>query len=115
MKYQVKRKEDLNWEEHPFLKPVKFKYLITKAKDNIDLTLTFVKVEKGVDIPAHVHDTQDDIIYCLQGSMKVWIEGEGDIPLETGALIRIPKGIKHKPFGHSEDFVGIDLFVPAMV
>jgi len=111
----MKNVEDLQWEPHPFLKGIAFKYLLSKKNDDVDITMTFVKVTQGVDIPAHVHETQDDIIYCLEGTMKLWIEGEGDFNLGPGMLIRVPKGVKHKPYGHSENFLAIDIFLPAMV
>ena len=115
MKYQLKKLEELNWEPHPFLKGVEFKYLLTKSKDQVDITIALAKVAKGTDVPAHIHETQDDIIYCLAGEMKIWIEGEGDFALKAGSMIRILKGVKHKPYGHSEDCSVIDIFLPAMV
>jgi quercetin dioxygenase-like cupin family protein len=115
MKYQLKKLEELNWEPHPFLKGVEFKYLLTKSKDQIDITFVLARVLKGTDVPAHIHETQDDIIYCLAGEMKIWIEGEGNFDLKAGSMIRILKGVKHKPYGHSEDCSCIDIFLPAMV
>jgi quercetin dioxygenase-like cupin family protein len=111
----IKKAEEFQWEAHPFLKGVEFKYLLSKRIDGVDVTITFVKVKQGVDIEAHVHETQDDIIYCLEGNMKVWIEGEGDFHLEPRMMIRIPKGVKHRPYGHSEGFLAIDIFIPAII
>jgi quercetin dioxygenase-like cupin family protein len=111
----VKTADELKWEAHPFLKGVEFKYLLSKKKDDVDVTVAFVKVEPGADIEEHVHEAQDDIIYCLEGNMKVWIKDEGDFYLEPGMMIRIPKGVKHRPYGHSPGFQAIDIFIPAVV
>lgn len=114
MKYQIKSLDELKWDPHPFLKGVEFKYLLTKAQDKVDITFSFVRVAPGTDVAAHVHETQDDIIYMVAGSMKMWVEGEGDFEVKAGQMIRVQKGVKHKPYGHS-DFLCIDIFLPAMV
>jgi uncharacterized RmlC-like cupin family protein len=94
---------------------VEFKYLLTKAEDNVDITFCFVKVEPGTDVEAHVHETQDDIIYMVSGSVKMWVEKEGDFEVKGGQMIKIPKGVKHKPYDHSPDFLCMEIFLPAMV
>jgi quercetin dioxygenase-like cupin family protein len=115
MKFQIKSLDELKWDPHPFLKGVEFKYLLTKAQDQLDITFSFVRVAPGTDVAAHVHETQDDIIYMVEGSMKMWVEGEGDFAVKAGQMIRVLKGVKHKPYGHSPDFLCIDIFLPAMV
>jgi uncharacterized RmlC-like cupin family protein len=115
MKCQIKKLDELKWSPHPFLKGVEFKYLLTKAEDNVDITFCFVKVEPGTDVEAHVHETQDDIIYMVSGSVKMWVEKEGDFEVKAGQMIKIPKGVKHKPYDHSPDFLCMEIFLPAMV
>ncbi len=115
MKSQLKASDELQWVPHPFLKGIELKYLLTKAQDNVDITFAFVRVTPGTDIAAHVHETQDDINYLIAGSMEIWIEGEGDFEVKAGQMMRVQKGVKHKPYGHSRDFLSINIFVPAMV
>lgn len=115
MKYQMKALDELKWVPHPFLKGVELKYLLTKAEDNVDVTFSFVRVAPGTDIAVHVHETQDDINYLITGSMKMWIEGEGDFEVKAGQMMRVQKGVKHKPYGHSSDFLSMNIFLPALV
>ncbi|MBL7225247.1 MAG: cupin domain-containing protein [Desulfobacteraceae bacterium] len=103
--------DDLSWEPHPILKDLLIKKLLTHEKDNIDLSIVMVKVKKGTEVPAHVHE-QDDIVYHLEGKGKMWIEDEGDFDVMPGSFMRIPAGVKHQPHDIEEDILAFDIFFP---
>lgn len=54
----------------------------------------------GTFVPPHIHPTQDEFIYMLQGRFDLVLDGQ-----ETGAapgdLIRLPRGIPHGIFNKS--------------
>ena len=45
--------------------------------------------------PAHTHDTQEEIIYILEGAGD-FITAEGVKPLKPGVAIFIPPGLEHR-------------------
>ena len=55
----------------------------------------------GTFVPPHIHPTQDEFIYMLEGRFDLLLDGN-----ETGAgpgdLIRLPKGISHGIFNKSD-------------
>ncbi len=69
----------------------------------------------GIEIPEHIHDQQDDILYPLKGKASMWVDGTGFFTLEPGVIVRVPKGIKHKIIDVVEDMVIYDVFSPATV
>ena len=103
--------QDLSWNDHPVFKDLFIKKLLTHEMDNVDLTVVMVKVKKGAQVPAHVHD-QDDITYHLEGKGKMWVEGEGDFDVEAGSFLRIPAGVRHQPHDIEEDILVFDIFLP---
>ena len=101
----------LPWKEHPVFKDLRIKKLLTHEMDNVDLSIVMVKVKRGAQIPAHVHD-QDDIVYHLKGKGKMWVDGEGDFEVTAGTFIRIPAGVKHQPHDIEEDMLVFDIYFP---
>jgi quercetin dioxygenase-like cupin family protein len=102
--------DELSWEPHPFSKGVLIKKLLSKNEDAVNLSILMVKVKKGLQIPAHVHETQDDMCYHLKGKCKMWVEGVGDLEMRAGDFIRIPAGVKHQPHDIEEDILVLDIF-----
>ena len=107
----VYREEELQWTPHP-AKGVERKVFISKKEHNVDVTCMQVRIPKGAEVPEHIHEAQDDIIYVLQGKFKLWVEGE-DHNAEKGTLLRVPKGIRHKIYDVQEDTLLYDVFAPA--
>ena len=103
--------DELPWEPHPIFKDLLIKRLLTHEKDNVDLTIVMVKVRKGTEVPAHVHE-QDDIVYHLEGKGKLWVDGAGDFDVLPGSFLRIPAGVKHQPHDIEEDILAFDIFLP---
>ncbi len=102
---------EMSWEPHPIFRQLLVKKLLTYEKDHVDLSIVMVKVAKGTEVPAHVHE-QDDIVYHLEGKGKMWVEGVGDFDVEAGSFMRIPAGVKHQPHDITEDILVFDIFLP---
>jgi len=114
MEVVIKEKE-ITWKPHPTAKGVEIKVLLSKKEHGTDITLMLVKGRKGAEVPEHVHENADDIIYPISGKFKMWVEGTGEIEVEKGRIIRVPKGVKHKVYGVDEDYVVLDIFSPAIM
>jgi len=109
----VKKEKDLAWEPHPFL-PIQIKVLLSQKTDQADVTCFLVNVPKGKEIPVHVHETQEDILFLLAGKGKMWIEGIGDFNIEKGTFIRVPQNTKHRIYDVIEEILNYDVFAPAL-
>ena len=107
--------EDLEWQPHPMLEGVKIKLLLSKKRDNADVTCYLVSVPKGGDVAEHVHEESDDIIYPLKGKAKMFIEGDGEFDLVPGVFVRVPKNTKHRVYDIEEDLLIYDVFVPPIL
>jgi quercetin dioxygenase-like cupin family protein len=55
----------------------------------------------GTFVPPHVHPTQDEFIYMLEGRFDLVLDGQAANAL-AGDLIRLPRGIPHGLFNHSQ-------------
>ena len=109
----VKREKDGPWESHPFL-PIQIKPLLSQKEDRADVTCFLVKIPVGKDIPEHIHETQEDIIFLLSGKGKMWIAGLGDFDIEPGTFIRVPPNTPHRIYGVTEEILNYDVFVPPL-
>src|SRR4030081_868457 len=54
----------------------------------------------GTFVPPHIHPTQEELVYMLEGRMDVVLDGK-DYVATTGDLIRLPMGIPHGLFNKS--------------
>ena len=109
----VKNEKALEWAPHPFL-PIQIKPLLSQKADGAEITIFLVKVPVGKDIPEHVHETQEDIIFILSGKGRIWIDGLGDFSLEKGTFVRVPKNTKHRIYGVTEETINYDVFTPPL-
>jgi len=105
---------EMDWNPHPKFAGVDVAYLLTR-RDDVDMTCAIVHWKVGAEIPEHIHEDSDDILYILKGKAKIWIEGYGDIPLKPGSFVRVPKGVLHQPHDVEEDLLAHDTWFPATV
>ena len=56
---------------------------------------------KGTFVPPHIHPTQDEFIYVLDGRFDLLLDGK-DHMAEPGDLIRLPQGIPHGIFNKTD-------------
>jgi quercetin dioxygenase-like cupin family protein len=107
--------DSLSWAPHPIAEGVEIKSLVTKKDDGLDVTCVLVKIPAGMEISEHVHETQADILYPLQGSAEMYVEGTGNFQLKPGMVVRVPIGAKHKISNVTEELLIYDVFQPATI
>jgi quercetin dioxygenase-like cupin family protein len=107
--------EKIPWMPHPVLKEIGVKPLITKKDLGLDVTCMLVRVPAGQEVPEHVHETQDDILYPLEGHATMWVDGTGTFPLRPGVIVRVPVNTKHRIYDVKESLLVYDVFCPALM
>ena len=112
---KVVQESELLFSPHPKFAGVEIAYLLTQKDDDVDMTTAVVHWKIGADVPRHIHEDSDDILYILRGKAQIWIEGYGDIPLRPGTFVRVPKGVLHQPHDVTEDLLAHDTWFPATV
>ena len=55
----------------------------------------------GTFVPPHIHPTQDEFIYVFEGKFDLVLDGQS-ANASAGDLIRLPRGIPHGLFNHSQ-------------
>lgn len=58
----------------------------------------------GTFVPPHIHPTQDELIYMLEGEFELMLDGKTAFS-KPGDLIRMPMGIPHGIFNKSDRIV----------
>jgi mannose-6-phosphate isomerase-like protein (cupin superfamily) len=58
----------------------------------------------GTFVPPHIHPTQDEFIYMLEGRLDLVLDGQESHAL-PGDLIKLPRNIPHGLFNKSESAV----------
>jgi len=107
--------EEVSWIPHPTAQGVKIKPLISRKEHGLNVTCMLADIPVGKEVPEHVHEEQDDILYPLQGRAVMWVDGTGNFSLEPGVIVRVPKGKKHKIFDITENLLLFDVFCPALI
>jgi quercetin dioxygenase-like cupin family protein len=107
--------EEVSWMPHPLAQGITIKPLISEKEHGLNVTCMLVNVPAGKEVPEHIHEEQDDILYPLQGKAVMWVDGTGNFSLKPGAIVRVPKGKKHKIFDVTQDLVIYDVFFPALM
>jgi quercetin dioxygenase-like cupin family protein len=53
-------------------------------------------------VPPHIHPTQDEYVYLLEGALDLWLDGERK-HARAGDLVRMPRGIPHGLYNNTGD------------
>jgi mannose-6-phosphate isomerase-like protein (cupin superfamily) len=70
-----------------------------------ELNDTYVKVVKFEDeFVWHHHDDEDELFWVVSGRLRMQFR-DGDVVLEPGELIVVPKGVEHCPVAEGETHV----------
>jgi len=107
--------EEISWIPHPVAQGVKIKPLISEKEHGLNVTCMLVNVPVGKEVPEHIHEEQDDILYPLEGKAVMWVDGTGNFSLEPGVIVRVPRGVKHKISNVTENLLIYDVFCPALI
>jgi quercetin dioxygenase-like cupin family protein len=74
-------------------------------KQHSDASLSWhAEFPPGTFVPPHVHPTQDEFIYMLDGRFDLWLDG-ADMIATTGDLVRMPMNKPHGIFNKSTGVV----------
>ncbi|QEN85157.1 cupin domain-containing protein [Labrys sp. KNU-23] len=57
--------------------------------------------EAGQFVPVHIHPTQDEFIFLLEGQLELKLDGKW-MTARPGDLVRMPRGIPHGYFNKSD-------------
>ena len=99
---------------HPFLRGIGMRVLYSHSDDGGDLTCFVVRCPAGSEIEEHVHEDETDVIYVLRGRARMWVEDQGVFPLQPGAFVVVPSGLRHRTFDVEEELLIYDVFTPPM-
>lgn len=55
----------------------------------------------GTFVPLHIHPTQDEFIYVLEGQLDLQL-GEEKVKADPGDLVRMPQGIPHAYYNNGD-------------
>ncbi|MDR6871555.1 mannose-6-phosphate isomerase-like protein (cupin superfamily) [Bosea sp. BE125] len=70
----------------------------TLSEDSFSWHATF---PPGTFVPPHIHPTQDEFIYLLEGRLDLVLDGQESFA-SAGDLIRLPRNVPHGLFNKSE-------------
>jgi mannose-6-phosphate isomerase-like protein (cupin superfamily) len=70
----------------------------TLSEDSFSWHATF---PPGTFVPPHIHPTQDEFIYMLEGRLDLVLDGQESHAL-PGDLIRLPRNVPHGLFNKSD-------------
>src|SRR3954453_14838986 len=54
----------------------------------------------GTFVPPHIHPTQDEYLYILEGTLDFWLNGETSAAA-PGDVVRLARGIPHGIYNNS--------------
>ena len=49
------------------------------------------------EFPWHVHEGEDELFQCIDGSFRIEIEGSEPVAMERGDVFVVPAGVRHRP------------------
>ena len=107
-----KKLADVPWENHFMVDGAKLQWIYTPEKDGSPITVMMVSLPKGTTLPDHRHPDQPDLIYPLKGKATMFIEEEGEFPLEPGVVVQVPKNALHSIRRVEEELVLYNVFAP---
>jgi hypothetical protein len=61
----------------------------------------------------HMHGVQLQLVYCLQGWIKIEHEGHGVMTMKAGDAWLMPPNIKHTVLDYSDDCHNLEITIPA--
>jgi quercetin dioxygenase-like cupin family protein len=61
----------------------------------------------------HHHVLEFQLVYVISGSLKFWLDGEGEVTLAPGSSLYLPSGTQHDLLAADSDAVWIEITSPA--
>ena len=53
------------------------------------------------EFPWHVHENEDELFYCIEGSFVIEQEAGSPVEVGTGDVYVVPKGRRHRPIAEN--------------
>ncbi len=97
------------WSPHPAFPGVLLAWLIRRLEAPA-VSCALVQLPPDAEVPEHAHAQEDDILYVLRGRARMWIEERGELKLEAGSFLRIPRGVRHRPHSFEEGFMALNFW-----
>lgn len=108
--------EGLSWIDHPSVVNVSIKKIVTNEEFGEESpSILIVKIPAHVEVPEHIHNNSEDILFILSGRGSMWIDEVGDVALQKGTVVRVPRNTKHRIFDVSEELLIYDVFSPGIM
>jgi quercetin dioxygenase-like cupin family protein len=101
---------ELVWSAHERFLDVRLAWLMRPKAPGAPLSCALVQIADGANVPAHIHDGEDDILYVLRGFARMAIDGVGERTLAAGDFLRVPAGARHRPYGFAGDFLAFNVW-----
>ena len=102
--------KDFAWTRHTEFAGVHLAWLTRRSAGTPPLSCALVQIPPEAAVPEHIHAHEDDILYVLRGSARMWIEGRGEILLEAGTFLSIPAGTRHRPHSFEGGFLAFNIW-----
>ncbi|MDQ2676753.1 MAG: cupin domain-containing protein [Actinomycetota bacterium] len=67
---------------------------LARTTDTPRFNFGIIQIEAGRELEAHVHASEDDSFYILEGEMTFVIEGK-DVSAPPGTFVLVPPGVEH--------------------
>ncbi|MDO9515786.1 MAG: cupin domain-containing protein [Syntrophales bacterium] len=108
--------EDLPWVDHPTVRNVTIKKIITTQQFGKDSpSILMVKIPVDVEVPEHVHTESEDILFVVSGRGMMWVDEAGEVLLCKGEVVRVPRNTKHRIFDVTDEIIVYDVFSPGIL
>ena len=93
MKTDFFRRGDLRFADHPKFPGVRIAKCVDRARTGT-VSVSFLEIPTGTEIPIHTHDPQVDSILVVSGTGQAYVNGAWE-DIETGDYLFVPSGIDH--------------------
>jgi mannose-6-phosphate isomerase-like protein (cupin superfamily) len=67
---------------------------LARTTDTPRFNFAIIEIVPGRELEAHVHDTEDDAFYIIEGEMT-FIFGDEEAAAPPGTFVLVPPGIEH--------------------
>ena len=67
---------------------------LARTADTPRFNFSIIEIVAGRELEAHVHESEDDAFYILEGEMTFAV-GEEEVVAGPGAFVLVPPGVEH--------------------
>jgi mannose-6-phosphate isomerase-like protein (cupin superfamily) len=67
---------------------------LARTADTPRFNFSIIEIVAGRELEAHVHDSEDDAFYILEGEMT-FMFGDAEARAGPGAFVLVPPGVEH--------------------